>query len=467
MTSIATFPSFAPPSEPPQMANLPLAQIIEGERRRIDYGPIDDLRESILTHGLIHPIAVAITDDPARYLLIAGGRRFQAYTSLGLPTIPARIYSKPLTELELRILELEENIQRLDMSWDERIHLQKEIHDTKIAMHGPKVSTSPDAPGHTIADTARILNKGTAIVAQDLRLAKAMAEFPDFDWKSCKNKSEAFKLMNSVERLLVNNVGADDFQRRISTIADDVSERRERILGEAYQLGDCLARIPLLPDGLFTFVEIDPPYAVDLCSQKTDTSDGKLFDYNEISSDTYIPFLRELLQKVVPKMADNSWLIIWHAFDLWYSEIFNLLKEVGLAPETCPAIWVKFSSGGQNNRPESQLTRSYETFIYARKGDIRLNRPGRVNNFTSKPTPAHRKIHPTERPVHLIREILRTFVPAGGHVLVPFAGSGASLKAAYDEAHSCVGFDLGKSFRDAYLVSLSEEVEETPDDLPL
>ena len=50
--------------------------------------------------------------------------------------------------------------------------------------------------------------------------------------------------------------------------------------------------------------------------------------------------------------------------------------------------------------------------------------------------------HPTIKPVALMRELCRLVTPPGGRILDPFAGSGTTLQAAYEEGFDSVGCEL-------------------------
>lgn len=52
------------------------------------------------------------------------------------------------------------------------------------------------------------------------------------------------------------------------------------------------------------------------------------------------------------------------------------------------------------------------------------------------------RLHPTQKPVDILRPLVRAFTPAGGLVLDPFCGSGSSLVAANDESRDFLGIEL-------------------------
>lgn len=90
--------------------NLKISEIKIGQRVRDEFGDMESLAESIKEHGLLHPIVV-----DSDYNLIAGCRRLLACERLGRTEIEVKMLSA-VSEKELRILELEENIRRKDLT---------------------------------------------------------------------------------------------------------------------------------------------------------------------------------------------------------------------------------------------------------------------------------------------------------------------------------------------------------------
>ncbi|MCR5162694.1 MAG: ParB/RepB/Spo0J family partition protein [Thermoguttaceae bacterium] len=73
---------------------------------------INELAESIDTHGLLQPIVVR--ESRGRYQLIAGERRFRAALKLGWTQVPSTIIDA--TDREMAELALVENLQRKDLN---------------------------------------------------------------------------------------------------------------------------------------------------------------------------------------------------------------------------------------------------------------------------------------------------------------------------------------------------------------
>lgn len=89
---------------------LKINDIKIGQRVRDEYGDMEALAESIKEHGLLHPIVV-----DSDYNLIAGCRRLLACERIGWTEIEVKVL-KNISEKELRVLELEENIRRKDLT---------------------------------------------------------------------------------------------------------------------------------------------------------------------------------------------------------------------------------------------------------------------------------------------------------------------------------------------------------------
>ncbi|WP_407052122.1 DNA methyltransferase [Methyloraptor flagellatus] len=52
------------------------------------------------------------------------------------------------------------------------------------------------------------------------------------------------------------------------------------------------------------------------------------------------------------------------------------------------------------------------------------------------------RLHPTQKPVRILKPLVRAFSPANGLVLDPFCGSGSSLVAAVAEGRAFLGIEL-------------------------
>lgn len=56
------------------------------------------------------------------------------------------------------------------------------------------------------------------------------------------------------------------------------------------------------------------------------------------------------------------------------------------------------------------------------------------------------KVHPTQKPVSLLKELIEVFTDQGDVIIDPCAGSGATLRAAYELDRNSFGFEIEKKF---------------------
>lgn len=56
------------------------------------------------------------------------------------------------------------------------------------------------------------------------------------------------------------------------------------------------------------------------------------------------------------------------------------------------------------------------------------------------------KIHPAQKPVALLKELIKIFTDAGDVVIDPCCGSGSTLRAAYETGRSAFGFEIDRVF---------------------
>ncbi len=81
-------------------------------RKNFDEKALKELAQSIKTHGIIQPITVA--KDGARYIIVAGERRWRASKLAGLKTIPCIV--KDYTARQISEVSIIENLQREDLN---------------------------------------------------------------------------------------------------------------------------------------------------------------------------------------------------------------------------------------------------------------------------------------------------------------------------------------------------------------
>ena len=432
-----------------ELDNLPVNSIEFTDRARENYKDLDVLAKDIEEKGVIQPIAVMRNKEGAEnpFKLLAGGRRFSAVVLSESTHIPCRVYPETLSELDQKEIELMENISRDDFDWKEEVALRDQIQKLQEERHGKQVGSGG---GHSMRDTAKMLGTSPASISRDLTLARGLEEHED-ELSKAKSKSEALRTLKKIERKQEEKVVADNLEK---SLQNDGNERLKRVLTNGYIVKDFFEGVSVVPDRAASFIEVDPPYAIALDKIKRgaerETSPG-IENYNEVASEDYQDFLDNLFAECYRVLAGNGWIVCWYGIQ-WYHVVLASLENAGFQVVDLPAIWTKTGHQGQTRVPDVRLGNVYEPFFYARKDNSAIIRqPGRTNQFNFKSLHPDHKVHPTERPIEMIEEVIRTFCMPGGHIMVPFLGSGNTMLAASNLGSPCFGFDLSEEYKNAYL----------------
>ncbi|MBX7222515.1 MAG: ParB/RepB/Spo0J family partition protein [Blastocatellia bacterium] len=89
---------------------------------------LEDLTASIKEHGVLQPL-LARPEPEQRYTLIAGHRRLEAARRAGLQTVPV-VLREGVSDLDLKVLALVENVQREELHAVDRLRAFKELADS-------------------------------------------------------------------------------------------------------------------------------------------------------------------------------------------------------------------------------------------------------------------------------------------------------------------------------------------------
>lgn len=415
------------------------------DRHRKDYGDVEAMSKSMKDEvGIIQPLAVKRIEGSDKFMLLAGGRRFLSALKAGIKSVPVRIYPANLDEHQQALIEHMENVYRKDFNVEEALFSAEAVHKAKIAIHGEKIAKNKDAPGWTQAMTADLLNIHPTQVSDMLELASAAKKNPEI--AKAKSMAEAKRIHKSIEATKNRSSRAAEAHEK----AKGEDPKAEKLsLCDCYTVQDCIGGMKKLPAKSFDIAEIDPPYAMDYAEARKHDGSTTTLNYNEVSKEDYLNFMDSVIAETVRCLKDDAWLILWHANE-WESAMHELLEKHGLACRMLPAVWAKEKAVGTTAQPKRYLARGYEQFLYAAKGKAEIYKQGRSDMFLFPSVHSAHRVHPTERPVEMVQEVLSTFAGPGSFVLVPFAGSGNTLLAASNLYMQAIGFDLTKVYKDAF-----------------
>ncbi|WP_138419159.1 nucleoid occlusion protein [Aquibacillus sediminis] len=143
---------------PDEVIQIPVEQIEPNRyqpRSIFNQEKIEELSQTLHTHGMIQPIVVRKLEQEDHYEIIAGERRWRAVQHLGWETIPAII--REMSEAETASVALIENLQREELSVIEEAMAYKRL----LEIHGL-----------TQEALAQRLGKSQSTIANKLRLLK-------------------------------------------------------------------------------------------------------------------------------------------------------------------------------------------------------------------------------------------------------------------------------------------------------
>jgi ParB/RepB/Spo0J family partition protein len=419
-----------------KVEEIEVTKIKPGDRFRYELGDVESLSESLKDKGLLQPITL-----DSKLNLLAGGRRFEAAKLAGWTKISAVIRGIS-GELDAREIELLENVQRKDLTWVERAMLEKRIFELK----------SEEDPNWGRQKQADLTGKSVGAIHRRIELASLMEDLPELS--DCATEDAAWKQYQRLKEDVVSKLLVEQ--------SSEDTKKAHKWAKDHYKIGDALEGLKKVKDGTIHFAEVDPPYAIELNKAKERAEQTDTSRYNEVDAKEYQGFLETVAGETYRALDNNAFCVWWFGIT-WYETVKGVLTKAGFKASDVPAIWVK-GIGGQTASPDTMLASSYETFFIARKGSPKLRTPGKSNVFSFSPVAPQHKIHPTEKPIALLLDIIDTCAYPGSRILCPFLGSGVTLRAAYMRGMVGFGWDFDevakRRFADKVARDFMEEEEQ-------
>jgi len=207
-------------------------------------------------------------------------------------------------------------------------------------------------------------------------------------------------------------------------------------------LGDALNLIKLIPDNSVDVVLTDPPYGL---------------NKNGIKNDADLTTFYSILPECYRVLKNNSFFITFFSTkslpQLFENNPFKYFWQIILY---CPEGRVKSPIG---------YTKYMSVFIF-KKGnpkivhfgkDIFIDTPGKM----VEPDEGYID-HPTPKPKHFIKEILKMFTKENDIILDPFIGSGSTAIACIQLNRRFIGFEIDKSYWELAQRRISKFINRQP-----
>lgn len=213
-------------------------------------------------------------------------------------------------------------------------------------------------------------------------------------------------------------------------------------------LGDCLNYLPKIKTPI-NCVITDPPYGMDFHSNNTRLAESKKFTKKIAADDNLdgaLDLFGDVMRLITPKLADECEIYVftaWHVLDSW----MPLMRAWELLD---PRIKLKMMLIWDKGFPglgdlDGNWGCGHEVILYLKKGrrPIPKRRSGiiHVDKIASG-----QNIHPTEKPVALIRHLIEMSTDPGDLIVDPFSGSGSTSVAAQELGRNSLAFEVDQEF---------------------
>ena len=401
--------------------HLPI-QFLECEDVEIT-NEVKELAESIKERGLLHPITVQALntkeDENPRYKVRAGRKRLKACELNNVTSIPCVLVTGD--EVELKLVQIEENLKRYNLPWwdiCEHVatwhHLQQEKHGIAEPKKG---KAKRDRPGHSMRDTAAQLGKSLGFISEAVMLDAAVKRDPTL--RNITDRDSAVRLVRSAAKRIEAELQAE------GPVEFDINQ--------VYN-GSAIDILKQFPHSSFNACITDPPWL-------------NYVDEKLTRDDETVPVFQEVHRVLKP----DSFLYMFVGFEDFRS-YSRKLPQYGFTVAKTPLLWIKqelrvvdqIESIGDKAKQVAKLhgvlfskgarpweySRNFELILVAVKGSPSLTHATQQSSIlVYPPLPPVKLTHPHEKPVGVIKHLLRDCSHEGSVILDPFAGSGAHVEA--------------------------------------
>ena len=415
------------------------AVIIRENRQRQEFDPeaLQELKNSIEDRGLLHPPVLRREADGL--VLVAGERRLKAISEIfdlgGSFSYNGQVFADgllpftdmgTLSHLEAEECELDENLKRRDLSWQEHAQAVARLHALRQAQNVERANvlidegTSGDLlpEPHTVADTAEELTGRRDGSYQDtIRTEILVAKHLSNPLVAgAKSAGEALKILKKEEQRAKNIELAVEMGASFNAQSHSIFNV------------NCLDFMSdPLNQGKFDVILTDPPYGMG--AQDFGDAGGKMTGITHQYDDSYGSW--QVLMKSWATLSFGICKPQAHAYVFCDFDRFHELKAfmelAGWYVFRTPIIVYKLNSG-RVPLPDRGPRRQYELCLYAIKG----NKPT-TNIYPDVVAVSGDENlgHGAQKPVALYQNLLQRSVRPGDQVIDTFAGSGTIIPACH------------------------------------
>ena len=220
--------------------------------------------------------------------------------------------------------------------------------------------------------------------------------------------------------------------------------------------GDALDLLKELPDNSVDCAVVDPPYYRIMLADWT----GRKYEWDNQWDNFghYLEWVSKWILEIKRILKENGSLYIF-ANDKLACYVRRTAEEVGYGLVN-EIVWVKrnvfANKGWRGHHIYTPLTERILFFAMAenerKQGTDKARRYfNQDSNFTdvwigNMTVSTDEQVHPTQKPLWLLRRIIKTSCPPGGVVLDPFMGSGTTGVVCEVLNRTFIGFEMDKTY---------------------
>lgn len=423
-------------------------------RQVFDEEHIEELAESIYRVGLLHAPVVHKGD----MTLVSGETRLKAIGELfscGLTftyngvvfsngKIPI-VFLEDMTADQRLEAEIDENLKRRDITWQERLAGLSRLHKLRQSQHGAYqkgiAGIRPTQPGWGLTDTAR------EVVGEDpaphqiteVKEALELADYLDDPMVAvAKDETQARKIIKELQKEQRRAALAEQF--------DNTETDHVLIKANCYDM-DKLSG--------FDCIIADPPYGRKMHQHKFDKGVGK-HEYDD-SDAAFNRVLEELPSLTIRWTKPNSHLYVFCDI-LRFQELFVEFEIAGWTCYRRPLIWSKGNVGTFGNS-DYDPRHVYDAILYAYRGEKKVTAmyPDVISDVMYDPKAL---AHPAGKPPLLYMNLLRRSCYPGELVLDPYAGGGTIFHAAQKLKLHATGIEETDKYHDMCIEAIQDALAE-------
>jgi len=259
---------------------------------------------------------------------------------LGWETVPVT-FLKDLSPMEVNEVELEENIQRKDLTWQETVNLKKKLHELKCSLHGEE---------WTIEDTAKSLGETPRNTQRDLALAKELEKYPELH----KEKDKHIARTNARRK---NEI---ETRRTLSIPSNSTQEGEESVIATANDglyNGDCRDFLPEILSNSIDLILCDPPFGINFGDKDRNKSYSTTYGEFVDNEANVIQLLWDILPELYRVLKPCGHLYLFYGTQHYFQVIQVVerffYKDKKSNYSNIPLLWIKSSQ--QNASPYTRF----------------------------------------------------------------------------------------------------------------